>query len=47
MIKDCNCKHKYQDDVYGKNKRVHNQSRSRIGKEKPAWTCTVCGTKKE
>ena len=47
MIKKCSCSHKYQDKEYGVGNRVHNQSKSRFGKDKPAWTCTVCGTKKE
>lgn len=41
MIKTCDCKHDYQDEKYGKGKRVMN--------EKPApkggtikYVCTVC-----
>jgi hypothetical protein len=38
----CGCDHKYQDEKYGPNKRVHN----RVTKdEKPnyrRWRCTVC-----
>jgi hypothetical protein len=38
----CGCKHEYQDEKYGSNKRVHN----RVTKdEKPncrRWRCTVC-----
>jgi hypothetical protein len=45
-IKSCNCTHVYQDNKYGNGMRVHNKSKSRVtGKD--AWTCTVCGTKKD
>ena len=40
MIKDCTCKHKYQDARYGKNKRVHNET------EKKTQRCTVCEKEK-
>ena len=39
----CKCEHKYQDEKYGKYKRVHNKAVSTSG---DAWTCTVCGLKK-
>lgn len=45
-IKKCKCKHEYQDNEYGKGLRVHNESKSRVQGRK-AWTCTVCGTKKD
>jgi hypothetical protein len=35
-VKNCDCKHAYQDKQYGKNKRVWN-----IGATKKS--CTVCG----
>jgi len=38
-ILPCDCEHSYQDQIYGKGKRVHNE-----GKEKKV-TCTVCGKK--
>lgn len=39
MIKRCNCTHPYQDKVYGKGMRVHNE------KDKtPNEECTVCGS---
>jgi hypothetical protein len=41
----CACEHEYQDKKYGKNRRVHNASAGTAGK--PAWTCTVCGTRKD
>lgn len=45
-IKTCdnqNCKSEYQDQKYGKGKRVHNTSG---GVNKKTSKCTVCGTKK-
>lgn len=42
IIKACKCKHKFQDECYGKNRRVYNlKSNGRSS------TCTVCGNKKE
>ena len=35
-IKECVCEHKYQDEKYGKNKRVMNQT------IKGNYRCTVC-----
>ncbi len=42
VIKYCknNCKHEYQDQVYGKGVRVHNESKSEPH-------CTVCYKKKK
>ena len=40
VIKGCSCKHDYQDQVYGKGQRVHNEGKALI-------TCSVCGTKKK
>jgi hypothetical protein len=37
----CKCKHKYQDEKYGKNMRVHNWARK--AKINGGWRCTVCG----
>lgn len=47
MIRKCNCPSVYQDAKYGVGLRVHNRAKSRYGKDKDAWTCTVCGVKKE
>ena len=47
MIRRCNCPSAYQDAKYGVGNRVHNKSKSRFGADKSAWTCTICGTKKE
>jgi len=41
----CKCEHEYQDVVYGKGNRVHNQAGS--NDSRPAWRCTVCGDKKQ
>ena len=38
-ILTCTCEHEYQDKIYGKNKRVHNQTKKQDGK---VWRCTVC-----
>lgn len=44
-IKQCNCKHKYQDKKYGTNMRVHNKCKSsHMGKVE--YRCTVCGSVK-
>ena len=42
-IKKCTCKHKYQDKIYGKGNRVHNEIGSNVcvGKLK-GYRCTVC-----
>lgn len=37
MIKPCDCKHEYQDNKYGKGKRVFNKTMKDKGR------CTVCG----
>lgn len=34
-IKDCNCKHKFQDETYGIGKRVMNSTAK-------GYRCTVC-----
>lgn len=43
MIKVCEnkCRHEYQDDAYGKGRRVMNKMRSMGGGAKAR--CTVCG----
>lgn len=37
MIKKCNCKHDFQDSVYGKGNRLHTTG------VKGDHRCTVCG----
>lgn len=39
-IRQCACKHKFQDRQYGKQMRVHNVSKDN------ALRCTVCGNRK-
>lgn len=39
-IKKCYCEHKYQDQRYGKGKRVMNAKEK---KEPQNYRCTVCG----
>lgn len=38
-ILTCTCEHKYQDEKYGKNKRLHNETDK-------GYRCTVCGNAK-
>ena len=48
MTKSCPvCKrHDFQDSVFGQNVRLHNLAKGK-GVGVKAWTCTVCGTKRE
>ena len=39
MIVNCTCEHKYQDETYGKGRRVANKA----GKDSNPMKCTVCG----
>jgi len=39
-IKECTCESKYQDEKYGKNMRVMNET---SGKNGTGYRCTVCG----
>lgn len=39
-IKFCTCESKYQDEKYGKQKRVMNQTQKSNGQ---VYRCTVCG----
>ena len=41
-ILKCNCKHEYQDQVYGTNMRVHNRGVIKGTKENPyaEYTCS-------
>ena len=45
MIKDCNCIREYQDKIYGKGKRVHNEKKPKNAGTKE-YRCTVCGKDK-
>ena len=42
----CKCDHKGQDELHGKNVRVHNPLK-RKQSEPQKWRCTVCGTVRE
>lgn len=44
-ILPCKCPHDYQDAVYGKDKRVHNQTKQ-SAKDSSKYRCTVCGSEK-
>jgi len=46
MILQCTCIHPYQDKLYGKGKRVHNQMQ-RSGGGAIKYRCTVCKTERE
>ena len=43
MIKNCTCKHDYQDEKYGKGRRVFNQLAKATGAQE--YRCTVCEKK--
>ena len=38
----CKCKSEFQDELYGKGMRVHNECGANKGKT-TGWKCTVCG----
>ena len=42
IIKSCSCKSKYQDEVYGKNMRVHNVGKKAEANSRQETSCTVC-----
>lgn len=39
----CNCKHEFQDETYGKGMRLHNVSQKK-GDKTLRKKCTVCGS---
>ena len=39
-IMQCTCKHEFQDEKYGKNRRVFNKTEKTPGE---VWRCTICG----
>jgi hypothetical protein len=41
MIKQCKCKHDFQDKRYGQGNRVHNQKQK--DSKNAQYRCTVCG----
>jgi hypothetical protein len=46
MILPCTCTHAYQDKVYGKGMRVHNEG-TKCGQGGPGYRCTVCSATKK
>jgi hypothetical protein len=42
-ILKCTCEHSYQDEKFGKGKRLHNKA----GKDSTSWRCTICGNVKK
>lgn len=43
----CFCAHPFQDQVYGKGMRLHNQAPGKGGKQTPnRYRCTVCKSEK-
>lgn len=40
IVKDCTCRHPFQDERYGSGKRLMNRSQK---KDKQFARCTVCG----
>lgn len=43
----CNCEHEYQDNRYGKGRRLHNKGKGKSPGGPPTWNCTICDTRKE
>lgn len=39
----CTCPHKFQDERYGKGKRLNIMKQRTKGHPPNDWTCTVCG----
>ena len=44
VIRSCGCSSEYQDAVYGKGMRVHNEGKGK--NNDPVYRCTVCGAEK-
>lgn len=45
-ILPCDCKHEFQDERFGKGKRVHNECKGTKGAP-PKYRCSVCNKEKE
>lgn len=45
-ILSCDCEHAYQDELYGRGKRVHNLLGG-SDRTSPLWRCTVCQKKRQ
>ena len=46
MILNCTCSHEFQDETYGKGRRVMNPATEK-GKKPNQYRCTVCSALKE
>lgn len=44
-ILKCTCKHEFQDERYGKGKRVHNKKKP-VAAGISEWECTVCSKRR-
>jgi hypothetical protein len=45
-IASCTCRSDYQDQQYGRGRRVHNQTKQQSPEPARSWRCTVCGKEK-
>ena len=48
----CHCTHRFQDQICGHGKRLHNRCKQSAGEQSAGekvseWRCTVCGTIKK
>lgn len=43
-IISCQCKHEYQDKLYGNNKRVYNKTVKGTTPDTQGYRCTVCSS---
>jgi hypothetical protein len=41
-ILPCGCESEYQDKIYGRKLRLHNETRKKPSAD-GGWACTVCG----
>lgn len=41
-ILNCTCNHEFQDERYGKGRRVHNPLKVGAKGQTPSFRCTVC-----
>lgn len=45
-ILPCTCKQDYQDEAYGRGKRVHNATAVKLSNGEFKYRCTGCGTER-
>lgn len=43
-VLDCNCPNEQQDKIHGKNRRVHNKTKT---ENPPTFRCTSCSNEKQ